>query len=99
MPFKKGNSGNPIGRKPGTPNQVTGDLRQRIQKLLEGNFDKLEADIMGLEPKERINAFAKLLEFAVPKLQRTETIIDLSKLSDYEIDALFQKAMSKNATE
>lgn len=96
MPFEKGKSGNPNGRKSGTPNRVTSDLRQRILGLLDKNFDSLEADIKDLEPRERVNAWTKLLEYVVPKLQRTETVIDLSQLSDSEIEILFEKAMAKN---
>ncbi|MEO6039793.1 MAG: hypothetical protein ABIQ93_15370 [Saprospiraceae bacterium] len=99
MPFEKGKSGNPNGRKSGAPNRVTSDLRQRILGLLDKNFDSLEADIQGLEPRERVNAWVKLLEYVVPKLQRTETVIDLSKLSDAEIDTLFETAMLKSEGE
>lgn len=95
MPFKKGKSGNPNGRKPGTPNRVTGDLRQRIQQLLDEQFDNLQADFKALDPKERVNAFIRLLEYTTPKLQRTETTFDLSKLSETEVESLFEMAMKK----
>jgi len=96
MPFKKGASGNPNGRTKGMPNAITRDLRQRVQGLLEKQFDKVAANIEALEPKEQINAWIKMAEFVLPKLQRTETIIDVSKLTDEEIDALFTKALEKS---
>lgn len=95
MPFEKGKSGNPNGRKPGTPNRVTGDLRQRIQQLLDDQFNQLQEDFKTLDPKERINAFIRLLEYTTPKLQRSETTIDLSNLSDAEVEMLFDRAMAK----
>lgn len=95
MPFKKGKSGNPNGRKTGTPNRVTGDLRQRIQQLLDEQFDNLQADFKALDPKERVNAFIRLLEYTTPKLQRTETTFDLSKLSEAEVETMFEMAMKK----
>ena len=98
MPFKKGESGNPNGRTPGTPNRVTGDLRQRIQQLLDEQFDNLQADFKALDPKERVNAFIRLLEYTTPKLQRTETTFDLSKLTEEQVDSLFARAL-ENANE
>ena len=36
MPFKKGQSGNPRGRKKGAPNKVTGALKDMILTALDG---------------------------------------------------------------
>ena len=60
------------GRKKGTPNKVTIDLRIRITDLIDVHFDKLIEDIAQLEPKERIDAMIKLFEYSLPKLQRVE---------------------------
>lgn len=98
MPFQKGKP-KTGGRQKGTANAVTADLRQRIQDLLNAQFDNISADLDDLEPKERVNAWIRLLEFALPKLQRTEASFDFSKLSDAEIDALFAKALGTNDTE
>ena len=95
MPFKKGASGNPNGRTKGTPNAITKDLRQRVQGLLEKQFDVVAANIEALEPKDQIAAWLKLAEFVLPKLQRTETVIDVSKLTDEEVEALFTKSLQK----
>lgn len=95
MPFEKGKSGNPNGRKPGTPNRVTGNFRQRIQQLLDDQFNQLQEDFKTLDPKERVNTFIRLLEYTTPKLQRTEATVDLSKLSDEDVEMLFDRAMAK----
>jgi len=96
MAFKKGESGNPRGRTKGTPNAITKDLRERVRDLLENQFDQVADDLAGLDPKERVNAWLKLAEFVLPKLQRSETVIDFSNLSEAEIDTLFERAMAKN---
>lgn len=96
MKFEKGKpkSG---GRKKGTPNIVTKDLRDRIRELLEKQFDQVAVDLAGLDPKDRVNAWLKLSEFVLPKLQRSETVIDFSKMSDAEIDALFERILAKES--
>lgn len=95
MPFKKGKSGNPNGRPSGTPNAISRDLREVIQNLLESQYEQILTDLEALEPKDRVNAWIRLLDFAVPKLQRTENVIDLSKLTDEQIDNLFAKVLKK----
>ena len=87
MPFQKGQSGNPKGRTPGKMNKDTGSLRKRIAALLDDNYAKIVKDMEKLEPRDRVNAWLKLLEYAIPKL-RQDTIIDVSKLSDQEVDEL-----------
>ncbi len=72
MPFKKGTSGNPNGRPQGSTNNNIKDLRERISLLLDSQFDTIITDLNALEPKERISAYIKLIEYAVPKLQRTD---------------------------
>jgi len=67
--FTKGNKGG--GRPKGSKNKATGELRQVVQDFLDNNIDKLQGDFDGLEPKERIDTIIKLLDFALPKLQRS----------------------------
>ena len=62
------------GRPKGATNKVTQSLRANVQKrLLEDNYEKpLCEDIKKLDPKSRADLWTKLLEFALPKLNRTE---------------------------
>ena len=71
MAFKKGQSGNINGRKNGTPNKITTDLRQWINNFIDDNREQIKKDWNGLEPKDRIVLFEKLLKYSLPTLQST----------------------------
>lgn len=66
--FLPGNSGRPGG----TPNKVTKIQREFIQSLLDNQQDKIKSELKKLTGKDYINAITCLLEFALPKLSRTE---------------------------
>jgi hypothetical protein len=73
MSFEKGKP-KTGGRKAGTLNRTTADLKGRINTLLQSQFDTVVRDLEQLEPKDRVSAYLKLLEYAVPKLNRTEQV-------------------------
>jgi hypothetical protein len=54
------------GRKAGTPNATTKELRERISKIVDATFSELE--LMKLTNKERIELLGKLLPYIAPKL-------------------------------
>lgn len=81
------------GRTAGTPNRVTGDLKSRITALLDEQFDTIADDLDALEPKDRVTAYLKLIEYVLPK--QREQKLDLSTLSDEQIDDLLNKALNK----
>lgn len=63
------------GRKKGTPNKITADIRSTIKLLSERNVAGLEAliDRVALkDPGRAADLHLKVLEFNIPKLQRTE---------------------------
>ena len=94
--FKPGISGNLMGRPHGTPNRVTGDLRQRVNDLWTQTFDQILNDFEALEPRDRVAAWCRLAEYALPKVQRTENVLDVSKLSDDEVDALLNRILQRH---
>jgi hypothetical protein len=81
------------GRTAGTPNKVTSDLKSRIAALMDEQFDTITTDLEQLEPKDRVTAYLKLLEYVLPK--QREQKIDLSTLTDEQIDDLLNKALNK----
>lgn len=66
------------GRKKGTPNKDTKELREKISDLIDNNFENIQSDIDQLEPKERLDFLTKLFEYSLPKLSRTEINADVT---------------------
>ena len=61
------------GRKRGTPNKATADLRAFVNEALEATQTQFLKDLETMEARDRVTAFLKLLEFAVPKLTRSQS--------------------------
>lgn len=70
------------GRKKGTPNIVTADLRERVMGLLAAMSETIEADISALEPRERVATYGRLLEFVLPKMQRHQVESKPQEIAD-----------------
>jgi len=73
MPFKKGTSGNPIGRPKGSVSTTSKLIREHISQAIDGNkimemLDKIES------PTEYINAITKLLSYSIGKVKPYEEI-------------------------
>ena len=66
MPFKKGESGNPIGRPKGSLNKATQELREQITQAIDTN-KICEMLNQITNPTEYINAITKLLPYIVAK--------------------------------
>lgn len=75
MKFEKGH--NKVGgRLKGTPNRVSTSFRDKVLMLLENQYPQIEKDMKALSPEQRIEVWIKLMEFAIPKLQRSEATIE-----------------------
>ena len=84
MPFKKGTSGNPIGRPKGSVSTTTKLIREHISQAIDGNkimemLDKIDS------PTEYINAISKLLPYAVGKKKAYEEVEEREPI-DIKID-------------
>ena len=76
MPFKKGTSGNPIGRPKGSLSTTTKLIREHISQAINGNkimemLDKID------NPTEYINAVTKLLTYSIGKIKAYEEIEEI----------------------
>jgi len=73
MPFKKGTSGNPIGRPKGSVSTTTKLIREHISQAIDGNKIKEMLDKID-SPTEYINAISKLLPYSIGKIKAYEEI-------------------------
>ncbi len=61
------------GRKAGTPNKVTTDVRAAIALIAERNVERVEGWLAEVDdPAKRVDLFLRLIEYHVPKLARSE---------------------------
>ena len=73
--FKPGESGNPDGRKKGSQNRYTKQIKEAFGMLLENNLDNLStwlAEVAADNPKEALDIMMRMSERFVPKLRSTE---------------------------
>jgi len=107
MPFEKGKSGNPKGKRKGTPNKTT----QEIRDLLESNKHKLveRAIKLVLTPalaNTNTAILSKLLDKLIPTLQHTQfdgtmehkTIKEMSDAELYKIANSSSKGTNRTET-
>ena len=76
MPFKKGTSGNPLGRPVGSGNN---ELRKIINESIDPN--KIREMLNKIEnPVEYINAITKLLPYAIGKKKMIEDVQEIDPI-------------------
>jgi len=71
MPFEKGRN-KTGGRKKGVENKDKKQIREFISMYLNEHTERLEQELNKLSGKDYINAITGLLEYSIPKLNRTE---------------------------
>ena len=64
------------GRKKGSLNQVTKDIKEAYRLLIENNLNNMQGwltNIATKDPAKAINIIIELSEYVIPKLARSET--------------------------
>ena len=67
------------GRKKGTPNRTTEEMRELIKGVLEKNILKIHQDLEQMKPEQRVKAIIDLSKFVIPTLKATELSSDKEK--------------------
>lgn len=66
---------NRAGKKPGTPNKVTKEIRTAYQNLVEMNLDNMTvwlSQVAAEDPNKAMDLMLRLSEYIIPKLARQE---------------------------
>jgi hypothetical protein len=79
MAFKIGNKKG-LGRKPGSTNKSTTEVRKAFQDLVESNLEQLAKDLADLEPKDRIKSILELSRFILPTLKAVDIQTDTNDI-------------------
>lgn len=101
MPFDK-NTAKQAGRKSsrkGIPNGSTEEMKGFLTALVTGQQSKIQTELGKLKGKDYLNAVIRIMEFVVPKQRQVEQIIDVSRLSDEEVDRLLDQALNRMSDE
>ncbi|HLN20616.1 MAG TPA: DUF5681 domain-containing protein [Bacteroidales bacterium] len=95
--FKKGQSGNPNGRKPGKPNMITYDMREALRTILEAEIKTLPELLKQMNPEKRADVLAKLLQYVAPKMQNVEMQTEFDKMTDEQLDMIIERLKNNQA--
>ena len=57
------------GRKVGTPNKVSAEMRQLLKQIISDELEALPATLEQLPGKDRLEAVLKLMPFVLPKVE------------------------------
>lgn len=79
------------GRVAGTPNKVTGTVKEWIAGLIDKNRAQVEKDLKKLEPKERLQVLEKLMQYVVPKQATVAAKIDFNSLTEAQLDEIINR--------
>lgn len=66
------------GRKAGTPNKVTKELRETLKGIIDKELDTIPATLDKLTPKDRLEVVLKLMPYCMPKLETINGSYDQS---------------------
>lgn len=91
------------GRQAGTPNKITGTLKEFVANLVDDNREQIVDDLKTLKPKERLVVLERLMQYVLPKQQAVSADVDMNELSKEitiiyrgkEEDAIFPSSESE----
>lgn len=76
------------GRAAGTPNKISGTLKEWLTSLIDKNREQIEKDLQNLEPKERLQIIERLMQYVIPKQAAQQVKLDFDSLTDEQLQQL-----------
>ena len=68
------------GRKAGTPNRVTRELREALKAVISNELDQIDKTLSQMPAKDRLELIIKLLPYCMPKIDSIGGKYDSSRL-------------------
>lgn len=68
------------GREAGTPNKITGTLKEFVVNLVDDNREQIVKDLKALKPKERLAVLERMMQYVLPKQQAVSAEMDIEGL-------------------
>ncbi len=91
MPFKKGESGNPSGRKPGSKNKISEIIREKLSDFIDENIETIVEDFRNMKPSYRWKLFSDILPYVTPRLSATANQHSFEKMTDEELNLIIDE--------
>ncbi len=83
------------GRAAGTPNKVTGTLKNWITDLINCNRLQMEKDLKRLDPKDRLMFLEKMMQYVIPKQAAQQVKLDFESLTDEQLEDIINHLTSE----
>lgn len=73
------------GRRRGTPNRTTAELREALRAFIDANIDQLQDDFDQLDSEKRLTFFEKIVRMVLPPPVNPDnlTVEQLEQLVEY----------------
>ena len=71
--YKKGESGNLLGRGKNVPNKLRTELRETIKEIISAEAENIPQLLENMDPEKRVKIFIDLLQFVLSKPRSDET--------------------------
>ena len=93
--FRPGESGNRKGRPRGSKNKSPQKVKRFVERLLaeKSVMKEVRREFLDMNGKEFLKAYTDLLKFVIPTQSAGSLDVDLNKLSDEQVDELYNKVM------